>query len=429
MTWNQRYQWQHFLRTSFWFFPVCGVVAALLVLQIVPKVDEHLGWPWFNFTADGARAVLSGLNGSMLTFLVFVLSSMLLVVQLASAQLTPRVIAIAFAAPTPKLSVTVFTFAYVFSLGVLGRLEGRVNQLGVALSVISTVVSLCVFFWFVHQLARSLRPVAVLQLISEEGRKVAQGIYPSRFEGIAETERTAFPTPARLVPHTGNSGVFLAFGAAELVQLARRADCMIELIPQVGDFVSKGEPLFRVHPENALLADRLLQATVAIGPERTLEQDPGFAFRIMVDIAIRALSPAINDPTTAVLALDQIHRLLRFVGGRQLDSGVVKDSNGQVRLYYPTPQWDDIVCLAVSEIRLFGASSLQVPRRLRAMLEHLIAILPPPRIPALRQELELVQSAVERGYVDAVDRRRADLADLQGVGGLNRQKVVSFKSE
>lgn len=429
MTWYQRYQWQHFYRTSFWFFPVCAVATGLLLLQVLPWLDEFLGWPWFNFTADGARAVLGGLNGSMLTFVVFVLSSMLLVVQLASAQLTPRVIVIAFAAPAPKLCVAVFTFAYVCSLGVLGRLESRVNQLGVAVSVVSTVVSLCLFFWFVHRLARSLRPISVLQHVCEEGRKVAQSVYPRGFETAQEAEPALLPSPARLVTHKGASGVFLAFGMTELVRLARAAHCMIELVPQVGDFVSKGEPLFRIHPENAPVHEDQLQAAVAIGAERTLEQDPCFAFRIMVDIAARALSPAINDPTTAVTALDQVHRLLRYIGGRQLDPGVIKDSAGQVRLLYPTPRWEDIVCLAVSEIRLFGANSIQVPRRLRAMLEHLITILPPPRIPALRQELELVRAAVERFYTDAVDRRRADLGDLQGVGGLDRQKVVSFKPE
>ena len=148
-----------------------------------------------------------------------------------------------------------------------------------------------------------------------------------------------------------------------------------------------------------------------------MEQDPGFAFRIMVDIAERALSPAINDPTTAVLALDQLHRLLRYVGQKQLGPGRVSDGQGTLRLLYPTPQWEDFVMLAVSEIRLFGASSLQIPRRLRAMLEHLIAVLPEARTPALRQEVVLLHSAVERGYLEAEDRRRAETGDRQGIGG------------
>jgi len=137
------------------------------------------------------------------------------------------------------------------------------------------------------------------------------------------------------------------------------------------------------------------------------------------------LSPAINDPTTAVLALDQLHRLLRYVGLKQLDSGQVSDGQGKLRLLYYTPQWDDFVLLAVSEIRLFGASSLQIPRRLQALLEHLIAVLPEERTPALRQELTLLHRAVAEGYREAEDRRRAAISDRQGVGGSSLPRTYS----
>ncbi len=118
---------------------------------------------------------------------------------------------------------------------------------------------------------------------------------------------------------------------------------------------------------------------MAVGQERTLEQDPALAFRIMVDIASKGLSPAINDPTTAVLAIDQIHHLLRNVGGRHLDDERVRDAAGRVRLVYRTPAWEDFVQLAVTEIRQFGGASIQIARRLRAMLENLIQTLPAKR--------------------------------------------------
>ena len=143
----------------------------------------------------------------------------------------------------------------------------------------------------------------------------------------------------------------------------------------------------------------------------------------MVDIASHALSPAINDPTTAVLALDQLQCLLRYVGEKQLNAGREFDAQGKLRLIYRTPQWEDFVALAVTEVRLFGAASIQVPRRLRAMLEHLIAVLPEARAPALRQELALLESAVERDYRDAEDRRRAQTGDRQGIGGSSSRRA------
>src|SRR5262249_24937385 len=131
-------------------------------------------------------------------------------------------------------------------------------------------------------------------------------------------------------------GVVLAFDISGLVSMAQRADCVIEMVPQVGDFVAAGDPLFRVFKGGAgLSADGLCQS-VAVGQERTMEQDPTFAFRIMVDIAAKGLSPAINDPTTAVLALDQIHHLLRDVGRRNLDDERVRDGAGRLRLIYRT---------------------------------------------------------------------------------------------
>ena len=100
----------------------------------------------------------------------------------------------------------------------------------------------------------------------------------------------------------------------------------VELVPQVGDSLAPGDPLFRIYRRNATgLARTRCRACVAVGPERTLDQDPRFVFRILVDIANKALSPAVNDPTTAVIALDQIDNLLLCLGRRRLDEGVAHD--------------------------------------------------------------------------------------------------------
>jgi uncharacterized membrane protein len=213
------------------------------------------------------------------------------------------------------------------------------------------------------------------------------------------------------------TGVVLAFDVAGLVELARRVECLIEFVPHVGDFVTSGDPLFRLYRGGETITDHQLHESVAIGPERTLEQDPEFAFRIIVDIAAKALSPAINDPTTAVLALDQLHRLLRAVARRQLDTGRVHDDSGALRLAYRTPDWENFVSLAVTEIRQFGRGSIQIARRMRAMLENLIEAVPPQRAAPLRAELELLSRGVERDFRDLEDRARAAAGDSLGVGG------------
>ena len=172
---------------------------------------------------------------------------------------------------------------------------------------------------------------------------------------------------------------------------------------------------FRVHrgrsPEAALL-----QQTVAIGTERTLRQDPAFGFRMIADIACKALSPAINDPTTATLALDQIHRLLRWVGGRRLGVGIHRDAAGQVRLIYRSPDWEDFVRLGLSETRRYARQQSADRPQTAQLLDNLIDVLPASRSVALREESRLLALAVEQQFTDSRERQSAEIGDYQGLG-------------
>ena len=192
---------------------------------------------------------------------------------------------------------------------------------------------------------------------------------------------------------------------------------MIEFAPQVGDFVGAGEPLFLLHGGAAAIDDELLRGCVIFGSERTMEQDPLFAIRILVDIAIKALSAAINDPTTAVLAIDQLHRLLRSAGRRNLRTDYILDQLATLRVIFRTPDWADFVHLAFVEIRFYGASNIQIARRLRAMIVNLANTLPAVRHAALRQELDLLDRTLDRLYVLPEDLALARIPDTQGLGG------------
>jgi uncharacterized membrane protein len=142
-----------------------------------------------------------------------------------------------------------------------------------------------------------------------------------------------------------------------------------------------------------------------------------FAFRILVDIALKALSPAINDPTTAVLAIDQVHRLLKVVGRHRVHGSHVMDEEGRLRVVLRTPDWDDFVAMSCNEIRTCGAASVQIARRLRAMLDNLTATLPAYRHAALHAERDRLDQAIETLYPIAADRALARVADRQGLGG------------
>ena len=269
------------------------------------------------------------------------------------------------------------------------------------------------FLYLIDHVGKSLRPSKALWSVASLGRGVIASVYPKMFaEEPRKTESTvAILTgePNRTIP-SPMDGVVLAFDVPGLVSLAQDADSVIELVPQVGDFVAVGEPLLRLFQGGATLSGDVLCQSVAVGRERTLEQDPAFAFRIIVDIASKGLSPAINDPTTAVLALDRIHHLLRDVGQRWLDDERVRDNQGRLRLVYRTPGWEDFVHLAVTEIRQYGGTSIQIARRLRAMLENLIQTLP-------EERAGLLHRSAERFFTEPQDRVLAEASDSQGVGG------------
>jgi len=414
MTWLQRHRLRSFLRNSAWLPPLAGLLAALLTNRLMWWADRLLGWQ-ARVGVEGSRIVLTALASSMLTFIVFLFSILLLAVQLASAQLTPRIIATFFRNRILKVSLAILVFVFTFDLALLVRIDGTVPRLSVWLAMYSSVAAIGVFLYMIDKVGKTLRPVSILTAIGRQGHDVIEEVYP---DPVTAVPSSAGP-PAGDRPRTvANSlpGVVLAFDPVGLSALARRADSLIEVVPQVGDFIAPGDPLFRLYGHGKI-EDRELQQAIAIGPERTMEQDPAFAFRIIVDIAAKALSPAINDPTTAVLAIDQLHHLLRSASLRDLDTGRVRDETGRLRLVYRTPDWDDLVALAVTEIRHYGKDSIQIARRLRAMLESLIPAVPEGRAVRLREELDLLHRTVERNFPDVEDRTRAGRADSLGIGG------------
>ena len=419
MTWLQRHRVRHYVGNSIWILPVLGMVAALGAVRLLNWVDAAMGWR-SGFHPEAARTVLGTLSSSMFTLIVFVSSALLVAVQLASAQLTPRVIAIVFKDPVTKFSLAAFVFAFTFTLAALVRIEDFVPLVTSDVAAYGCVASLGVFLYLIDHMGKALRPSGASRSVASLGRGVIERVYPRRLAESPDTSPDSADVPRGEPSCTITSptdGVVLAFDVQGLVSLAERADCVIELVPQVGDFVAAEDALFRVFQGGATLPAGELRRSVALGQERTLEQDPAFAFRILVDMASKGLSPGINDPTTAVLALDQIHHLLRTVGDRHLDDGRVRDAAGRLRFVYRTPDWADFVHLAVTEIRHFGAASIQVARRLRAMLENLIEGLPEERAAPLRLELALLHRSAERSFPDPEDRVLADISDVQGVGG------------
>src|SRR5262245_41586857 len=402
LVWSNIYRATSYLQSALWVVPIVSILLVLAIAPVLRVLDAWLDWRFLGLTMTGAQSLYQTVITFTLSFLVFTFSSLLVAIQVAGGQLTPRIIATTLLRDNVvRYSVGLFVFTLLFAVMALNRLETNVLDIVALLTVVLGIACMATFLFLIDYAARLLRPVSILARVGDEGVAVIKSVYP-----VLATDSTdpaggaAVPVglPRRIVTHEGTSAIVLAVQQSMLLRGAMRADGIIEFVPQVGDSVATSEPLFVLHGGAVSLDDERLQNTVAFGPERTMEQDPLFALRILVDIALKALSPAINDPTTAVLALDQVHRLLRVVGQRQLRGETILDRRGQLRVIFRTPNWEDFVHVACHEIRMCGAANVQIARRLRAMIDNLIASLPAHRAAALDEEGRRLTLAIEAHY-------------------------------
>ncbi len=468
MAWNRRYGLISRVRSSLWIVPILAVMAAIALNRIIDRVGVwidtrggyDLQYGFLAVTAGEAHSILDRIFTLNLSFLVFSFGSLLVAIQVAGGQYTPRIIATTLLRDNViRWIVGLFVFSLLWTHRTMVKLgqSSVVPQLQVLIATIIGLGSVVAFILLIDYCARLLRPVSLVGRVAEHGFAVIKSVYPhpaseervhspsatgqacpSASTGVAGTTAPAGSntrgTADRTVYYRGKSGVVLAVNLRGLAREAQRAGCVIEFAVQVGDFIATDEPLFYLTGSSDTISDRRLQNLVALGSERTMEQDPMFAFRIEVDIALKALSPAINDPTTAVLAIDQLHRLLRLVGKRSLTNRTLNDDIERPRVVFRTPDWEDYVHVSIREIRHCGAGSLQIERRLRDMIVNLTKTLPESRHPALRRELDLLEATIVRRHDFTADIALARIADTQGLGGAldanvqNRQQASEWKS-
>jgi len=349
-------------------------------------------------------------------------------VQFSATAYSPRLVLWLARSAVINHSIGLFTATFVYSLAAAAWINrggsGLIPPITVWFAVLLLLASLALFVRLVERVGM-LQVTRVLAFAGDEGRKVIERMYqaPSRARDGADTDAPA-PSKARLeslpviqtLTHQGAPVVVQAVDTDALASLGVKAGGAVIMTVAVGDTVMEGMPILRVRGTAEAPPLDTVRDAVALGPERTFEQDPKYALRILVDVAIKALSPAINDPTTAVQALDQIEDLLLRLGRCNLDAGRVYDAAGHVRFEMPVPSWDDLVVLALDEIRFCGATSVQVMRRARALLQDLTEQVLPERRAALEYYLVRVDKGIRRDFADDDDQRDALEQDRQGLG-------------
>lgn len=404
-----------------WLLPLVYTLVSIVSALVLPRVEQAIAAPIsLGVSPAAALTVLSAIASGMMGLTAIVFSVAFVMVQFSAVTYSPRV-ALRFARdPVTFHALGMFFATFTYALATIAWVDRNGSGHVPALSwlvVILLLFSSLVCFTLMMQRLTDLQVTSMLRSIGDSGRAVIATTFPPGRVGPDTAAGTAAAAPAvQVLRHVGPPRYVQRFEIAPLVELARQSGGCIAMTCAVGDTLADGAVMLRLHG-GAPIAEAALRAGVRLGLERTVEQDPKYPLRLLVDIAIKALSPAINDPTTAVQAIDQIEDLLRRLARVTLRDGAAADAAGVLRLTWPMPDWDDYLALGFDEIRVFGATSVQVLRRLRAALMGLDdALGEDPRGVLVRAYLGHLDGMIRRSAFDEEDRRRAVQEDPQGLG-------------
>lgn len=411
------------IRDSLWFVPslavVFATVLAILLVQIpTPEPQSKLARIWlYGGGAEGARGMLSAIAGSLITVTGVVFSVTIVALQLASSQFTPRVLGSFIADRVNQIVLGVFIGTFTYALLVLRTIRSEVldrtafvPQVAVTVAMVLLLVSIWAFIVYINHAARSIQASVILH--RETARTLARVdvLFPTAVVPVAHDEPSdgagaelPIGTPAFVLAVT--PGYLQAVELEPLWELERARAVgfvTIHIELHVGAFVIPGSRLAAVWPADIVNdeTDRLVRAAFVLGPERSNEQDIEFGLVVISDIALRALSPGINDPTTAIQCIDRLTEILAYLGTRERSSDMRQSPGGGVRLLMRSTSFPRAVGLAFDQIRLFGAENPAIGRRLLEALAELSDIVPTLLHPAVRGQARATVEQARRSVAD-----------------------------
>jgi uncharacterized membrane protein len=406
-----------------WLIPMIYVAGSVACGLALPRIEQaYLASYTFDLSVTSAQAWLSAAASGMMALTGVVFAMAFVMVQFSAIAYSPRLM-LWFARDRMLFhSLGVFAATFIYALFTLAWIDrgasATVPLFSTLLVAVLLIASMLLFARLVQRLI-DLQITNVLYLVGDKGREVIRETFRRLDERPAVEWQAGIESvdDIRLRPVTQT----LIYSGRPQALAELDTDALV-MACAVGDTVLEGSEILRVHGAKDRLAEHELMRAIHLETERTFRQDPKYPIRLLVDIAIKALSPAVNDPTTAVQAIDQIEDLLRRLARHELDTGAARDANGVLRLIVPMPTWEDYLMLAFDEIRQFGAGSTQVMRRLRAALIGVAeSTTIEARAGAVQRYLEHLDVAIEHSPFDSEDKAAARQEDRQGLGLARRR--------
>lgn len=399
------------LRTSLWFWPAVSTTIAVVAGVVLPPLEASSGVDALGFagTPEGARAVLATVAGSTITVTGLTFSLTVVALQVAASQFTPRLLGtfVADRGNQAVLSVFLGTFAYTLAVlrSVRSASEGRgafVPDFAVGLGLVLTLLSVAMLVFFFHHLTQQLRVETVLSEVQRDTLSLIRNHLPALDPEATPARPPAVP-PNAVALRALRGGYLQAVRPDGLVQVANEADVTISLRPPIGSHVTEGTTLAWAWGREGAAPQvdlddltRSVHGGIHLGSVRTLQQDVAFGVRQLVDIAARALSPGVNDPTTAVATIGALANVLAALSGRQLGPIVRRDKDGNVRAVLAQPTFGEVLALACDQPRRYGRTEPAVLTELLRLLTDIAEVAPNDDVrSAVRTQVDVTLASAE----------------------------------
>jgi uncharacterized membrane protein len=387
--------WWFNLQETLWLTPaILTIFSAALALSLV-ELDQAI-WEenqlgsvplMFDSGAEGAQGVLSAIAGSIMTVTATVFSITIVALQLASSQFTPRLLRTFTGDRVVQIVLGVFIGTFTYSILVLRSIQIETDDrdefvpyIASTVAIVYALASVAVLIYFIHHISRSIQVAVIVDRAVADELQLIEKQYGH--EGDSETpEPVAWVRPEGLsfpVSIGDQSGYLQALDHEELIKCAERNDLTIEVLRRVGDYLLPRSTMALVWPVSEAndKVKALIRDSATLGPERTMQEDVSLGVRQVVDVALRALSPSTNDPTTAIICIDRICQILAVMASANEPTRILRgDERGRVILTEP-PTFPDIVTNSFTQVRLYGAKDPIVAKHFIEALQELSEVVP-----------------------------------------------------
>ncbi len=414
----------HAVRSSYWFVPGLLVLGAIGTALGSIRLDRRLGadvgdtiaWLWTG-DPEGARALLSTLAGSIITVTGVVFSITMVALSLTANQFGPRILRSFMRDQGTQVALGTFTGTFVYCLLVLRAVRSDavgvfIPHLSVSLAVLFALLSVAVLIYFLHHVAMSMQPEDLVHDVALEFAAAIRHAFPAREAAepgacADEAPRPPAPLERGAAVDAPDDGYLQTWAREQLLAIATQEDLVLKLFRKPGEFVFRGTPLLYAWPAERCRADAVsrLQGAAVLGIRRTSAQDVEYSAQQLVEIAVRSLSPGINNPSTAKISLDWLGAGLLEAAQRARPACLARDADGKPRVLEPRTGFADLADIAFNQIRQYGAGNLTVAAR---MLETMISIAAVVHRDAdrqsLRRHVEWTAEAAHTALRDARDR-------------------------